>query len=162
MSGGIRPELPNTVAFRPPPPERPRRLLALVLAFLVGAAAGAGALRLWDRPPKLPPRRLEATVYLPTKGNPDKPFTQQDWDEAVGLLAEEFGGATLGPEVEGCWRDRDNRLMREPVRLVVVSFEPHRLDDFRRALKRVGRLLRQEEMYTRFEQPLVELQAINP
>ena len=158
---GSRAGLPDTVTYHtgllPTPPGRLRRLAPWLLVFLLGAAAGAVAMRLWDRPLKLPPRRLEATVYLPTAGNPDKPFTQQDWDEAVGLLVKEFEGATLGAEVEGLWRGADGKLQREKVRPVIVTFDTHRLADFRRVLDEVGRRLKQEAVYARFEKPRVEL-----
>jgi hypothetical protein len=138
------------------------RLAVGTALLMVGAAAGSGGTLLWlkyDRrhEEKKPPERWEATVYLPTADNKDSPFTQKDWDEAVGLLVNEFEGATLGAEVEGLWRGPDGKLEREKVRPVVVSFDTHRLADFRRVLDEVGRRLKQEAVYARFERPRVEL-----
>jgi hypothetical protein len=131
--------------------------------FAVGALTGALAVRAWHVSPRadgLPPRRTEATVFLPLVDNQDRPVTEERWQEVLGLFAADFGGATLGPELEGCWLDGDGRLRREPVRPVVVSFEPGQLARFRRTLDAVGRRLGQEAVYTRFEEPRVELRAV--
>jgi hypothetical protein len=141
-------------------------LLALAL-FALGAAAGGLVVYLHGRSSSsgddaLPSRRLEATVYLPTTPNPDHPFTPRDWDDALDLLVGEMGGATLGPELEGCWRGDDGKPWREPVRAVVVSFEPGRLGQFRQVLRQVGRKLGQKVLYVRWEQPRVELLAVDP
>ncbi len=141
----------------------PRWALGFFL-FLLGGAVGGGAV--WVRtshPPTAadePPVRWEATVFLPLVANPEHPFTPQEWDDALALLVKEFGGATLGTEVEGCWIDQHGRLQRERVRPVVVSFESARLGDFRRVLDAVGRRLGQEALYTRFERPQVEVQSV--
>jgi hypothetical protein len=132
--------------------------------FLLGVGVGGGGV--WYRSARAPatsdgpPVRWEATVFLPVVANPDHPFTPQEWDDAVALLVKEFGGATLGTEVEGCWIDGQGRLQRERVRPVIVSFEPARLGDFRRVLDTVGRRLGQEALYTRFERPQVEVQTV--
>jgi hypothetical protein len=141
-------------------------LLALAL-FALGAAAGGLVVFLHGGPSSpgddaLPPRRLEATVYLPTAPNPGHPFTQRDWDDALDLLVSEMGGATLGPPLEGCWRGADGKPQREPVRPVVVSFEPGRLEQLRRVLRRVGKKLGQEAVYVRLEDPRVEMLAVDP
>jgi len=129
--------------------------------FVVSFAFGCGFAVLWlkfttRQEAPLPQERWEATVYLPAPAA-DTPFTQQDWDEAVGLLVKEFEGATLGAEVEGLWRGADGKLQREKVRPVIVTFDTHRLADFRRVLDEVGRRLKQEAVYARFEKPRVEL-----
>jgi hypothetical protein len=138
-----------------------RGLLALTL-FMLGVVGGGAGVYLWTRPgpgpaDPGPPRRWEATVFLPTRGNPDHPITERDWDDAVGLLAREFDGATLGPPQEGFWVNAAGKLLREPVRPVTVSFEPDRLDRFRQALRRLGRRLGQEALYVRYEEPRVEV-----
>lgn len=106
---------------------------------------------------RLAARSLEATVYLPLADNAGRPFADDTWQVALAVLVEPFGGATLGNAQEGCWLDARGRVLREPVRPVVVSFAPERLDEFRGAVRTVGRHLRQEAMYVRFEEPRVEL-----
>jgi hypothetical protein len=131
--------------------------------FLLGVVAGGLAVSLrqyYLADPLLnikPPRRLEATVFLPLYNNRREKFSGEQWDAAVNLLVHEFGGATLGPPMEGCWRDSKGELQKEPIRPVIVSFEPARLGQFRQKVKEVGRTLGQEEVYTRFEEPRVEL-----
>jgi hypothetical protein len=118
--------------------------------------------RLWPAPapaaesPDLPPRRLEATIYLPTVDNQGRPLGAE-WDDALALLTAEFDGATVGPPLEGCWQDGGGRLRREPVRPVTVSFGRDRLARFRAAADAVGRRLGQEAVYARYEEPRVEL-----
>jgi hypothetical protein len=106
---------------------------------------------------RAPPRSWEATVYLPLADNQGRPFTEAEWGGALEVLVAHFGGATLGDPHEGCWLDARRRVHREPVRPVVVSFAPRRIDEFRRAVLDVGRRLDQEAMYVRFDEPRVEL-----
>jgi hypothetical protein len=103
-----------------------------------------------------PPRRWEATIYLPAASNDGRRFSEEVWQGAVAVLVDRFGGATLAGEEEGWWLDRERRLHREPVRPVVVSFERHRLGEFRDLVREVGRRLGQEEVYVRLEEPRVE------
>jgi hypothetical protein len=142
------------------------RVLVALLLLLGGGAAGGLAVYWWDHRPAptetKPPRRCEATVFLPTTPNPEHPFTPAEWDEAVGLFAREFGGATLGPAVEGCWLNTAGKLQRESVRLVTVSFEPGQLDHFRHTLTEVGRRLGQEAVYVRYEEPRIDLLTVGP
>jgi hypothetical protein len=131
--------------------------------FLVGMIVGGTLVFLnggyrRDAPP---PRRLEATIYLPTRGNSQKPFSEKDWHSALQLLVVEFGGATLGTPVEGYWQDSQGQLQREPVRPVIVSFEREKLARFRKVVQDVGRKLGQETIYTRFEEPRVELLPVH-
>ncbi len=104
--------------------------------------------------------RLEATIHLPTRGNPDHPFTERQWDDAVALLAKEFGGATLGAECEGCWIDGQGLMQREPVRLVIISFEAGRLGRFREVVRETGRRLGQEALYIRYEEPGIDILGV--
>jgi hypothetical protein len=113
-----------------------------------------GALAAAGRPA---PRCWEATVYLPLADNTGRPFSEGAWQEALAVLVVPFGGATLGTVQEGCWLDARGRVCREQVRPVVISFGPDRLDEFRDAVRAVGRRLGQEAMYVRFEEPRVEL-----
>jgi hypothetical protein len=135
--------------------------------FLLGAVVGAALVLMWTglfRPDPAPvlPRRLEATIYLPTRGNTQKPFSEEDWHNALKLLVVEFGGATLGAPVEGYWLDGNGQLQREPVRPVIISFEREKLERFREIVHQVGRKLGQETIYTRFEEPRVELLPVRP
>jgi hypothetical protein len=102
-------------------------------------------------------RRLEATVYVPLSDAGGRPFDEGTWGQALEELVTRFGGATLGPPQEGCWLDARRRVCREPVRPVVVSFDPARLGEFRAAVHEVGTRLGQESMYVRFEEPSVDL-----
>jgi hypothetical protein len=159
-----------------------------IFLFVLGGAAGVGGTLLWlrsgrqaeppveklgeEKPPgekrreeKPPPERWEATIYLPAPRRNANPFTsteEADWNAAVGLLVREFEGATLGAEVEGLWHGSDGKLARETIRPIIVSFEPNRLEEFRRVLDEVGKRLKQEAVYARFEKPRVELRRINP
>jgi hypothetical protein len=142
------------------------RRSVLVGLFLLGVVVGGGLVlgvsEGWRRSfPSAPPRRLEATIYLPTTGNAQKTFTKEEWHAALELLVREFGGATLGHEVEGFWIDAGGRLQREPVRPVIISFERDKLDRFRQVVLQVGLKLGQETIYTRFEEPRVELLPIS-
>jgi len=146
----------------------PRRRLGWgALWFGLGLAVGVATTLAWHlyqvgRPGGLPPRRYEATVFLPLVDNDGRPVPEEQWQEALGLLVTELGGATLGPPVEGCWRDADGAIRREPVRPVVVSFEQDRLASFRKTLQQVGRRLGQRVLYTRFSEPRVELTPVAP
>jgi hypothetical protein len=137
-------------------------LLGLVL-FLAGTGVGGGAVVGWQHlhhpppPEELPPRRCEATVYLPVVDNDGRRIDEEHWRQAVGGLVADFGGATLGAEQEGWWVDGRRQVHREPVRLVVISFERHRLAEFRAGLRDLGRRLGQEELYVRMEEPHIEL-----
>jgi hypothetical protein len=153
----------------PPPadtPTAPRSARVAVLGglvlFLAGLLLGGAAVFFWMRPSEhgLPPRRWEATVYLPLADNDGQPFTEQDWNDALGVLVAECGGATLGIKREGVWVDERKQTRREMVRAVVVSFSRDRLDNFRRALAEAGRRLRQEAMYVRLEEPRIEILAV--
>lgn len=103
------------------------------------------------------PRRWEATVHVPLADNRGEPFSEVVWQAALDVLAGPFGGATLSTPQEGYWLDAGGRVCREPVRPVVITFLPERLDEFRRAVRAAGLRLGQEAMYVRFEEPRVEL-----
>jgi hypothetical protein len=136
--------------------------MTILAAFVVGLIVGVLSSYSVDNVTGegLPSRRYEATVFLPLLDNNDRRFSTETWQEVLGLFADEFGGATLGPEQEGCWRDDAGRLRREPVRPVVVSFEPKQLGRFRATVDDAGSRLGQEAVYVRFELPRVELRRI--
>jgi hypothetical protein len=158
----VPPELQETL----PGQVKPARLAWPVLRglglFVAGLLLGGLAVFFWMRPSEegLPPRRWEATVYLPLADNDGKPFTEQDWNDAVGILVAECGGATLGFRREGVWVDDHKHARREEVRAVIVSFPRDRLDSFRRALLDAGRRLGQEAMYVRLEEPRIEILTV--
>jgi hypothetical protein len=142
-----------------------RLALSLLGAGLFALGAVAGALYVHLRPlPQLaapdggPPRRWEATIFLPTTGN----FTDHEWKAAVELLVREFGGATVGDVMQGWWSDATGRVVCEPVRPVIISIEPDRLDRLRQKLQEVGRKLGQKEIYVRYERPRIETLAVKP
>lgn len=102
-------------------------------------------------------RSCEATVYLPLADNHGKPFAETYWQEALTALVVQFGGATLGEAREGYWLDAQQRVRREQVRPVIVSFAPERLEEFRLLVRDLGKRLGQEAMYIRFDEPRVDV-----
>jgi len=132
---------------------RSQCLLGL-LVFAAGTVVGAVA---WPQLEPTPPRRWEATVYLPLQDNAGKRFAPAVWNEALDMLIAEFGGATLGQEVTGCWVNDSGKIQREPVQLVIVSLERNKLPRLRAALHRIAELLGQEAIYVRYEEPRIEL-----
>jgi hypothetical protein len=140
--------------------------LAVALAgFLTGIAVGAAGVWWWmpaasEAPssPK-PSRSWEATVYLPLNDNQGKPFARDRWAAAVAVLVRRFGGATLGSRRQGLWLNARQRIQMEPIRLCTISFDRPRLDEFRQAMREVGRRLGQESMYVRLEEPRIEVIA---
>jgi hypothetical protein len=132
--------------------------------LLLGAVLGAGGVLVYEccqatagPPEDLPSRSWEATVYLPVNDNEGKPYPPEQWDQAVGVLVRRFQGATVGPTRRGFWLGSGQRIQSEPVRLVVVGFDHRRLDDFRTAIREVGRRLGQDSIYVRLEEPRIEL-----
>jgi hypothetical protein len=134
----------------------------------VGFVLGGSALVGWDRAPRLgadppakveepPPRSWEASVYLPLTNNQGKRFAEADLQAALTLVVRRFGGATFAEEWEGYWLNDQQRLQREPVRRLIVSFDRSRLGEFRQVLRAVGRRLGQQAVYFRLEEPRVEL-----
>ncbi len=143
---------------------RIRRLGQWLLPFVLGALVGGGSIylvgpSLWGQPFHSLSRRVEATIYLPTQRNDKQPFSDEEWHGALQKLVTEFGGATLGPPMEGYWYEK-GRLQREPVRPVIVSFAPERLKRFQELVRELGRVLGQESIYTRYEEPRIELTDI--
>jgi hypothetical protein len=139
----------------PAPYPTARAVLVGLTLLAAGAALGRSVLPPAAAVPTA--RYLEATVYLPLTDNAGRPFSDGDWDAAVAVLVDRFGGATLGDPQEGYWVGAGNRVHRERVRPVTVGFPPGRADEFRAALRDVGRRLGQEALYVRFSDPAVEL-----
>ena len=93
------------------------------------------------------------TVFVPSKDREGRPVDQEYWrDEALGLFAMLFRGATAFPPGRGAWRDdvRGNLLFEEVV--IVISYAsrslvtPEALRSLRRFLHRLGREARQGEI----------------
>ena len=138
-----------------------RQLLIGLCLLALGATVGGLVVAYQTKQPAPGlSRRLEATIHLPTRGNPDRPFAEHEWEEAVGLLVREFGGATLGPAQEGCWINGAGQVQREPLRLVIVSFEAERLNRFREVVRETGRRLGQEALYIRYEEPGIDILGV--
>lgn len=132
-----------------------RGLLGVIL-FAAGLAVGGLGVYTWEHRPAAPPRHWEATVFLPTQDDRGVAFPDERWQEAVRVLVNECGGATIGPPQEGWWQD-DGKITREPVRPVVVSFPRDRLAGFRLAAAEAGRRLGQRAVYVRVEEPRIEM-----
>ena len=148
------------------------RGLVTIAVFLIGVVVGGSAAFTWTSrqqlftPPPAPsskddPARVwEATIFVPVVDGEGRRFKEPDWQRALDVLVADFGGATLGNEQEGWWLDAHKQIRREAVRPITISFERHRLEEFRASLREVGRRLRQEAMYVRLEEPRVEVLAI--
>lgn len=137
--------------------------LGLLLAIFTGAGflLGGSAVYTWERAHQStenePQACWEATVYLPMVDNEGRRFTSEEFQAALSVLVNGLGGATLIEEREGYWLDGGNKLCREPVRPVLVSFHPGRLDTFRSTVREVGRRLGQAIVYYRLEKLHVEM-----
>jgi hypothetical protein len=140
------------------------RLGWIAVGFVLAAAALVG----WDRAHRLgadpparveepPPRAWEASVYLPLTDNDGKRFAEADLQAALTLLVRRFGGATFAEQWDGYWLADDQRLQREPVRRLIVSFGRDRLGEFREVLRAVGRRLGQKVVYYRLDEARIEL-----
>src|SRR5262245_46528252 len=134
--------------------------LLAAAVFAAGVSVGALAVLAYGRAAddggalESVPRRVEATVYLPRYDNQGRPFLGK-LDKAADLFVAKFGGATLTDFADGRALDSRGNVQSDPIRMLVVSFEPGRLDEFRKVLREAGRLLGQESMYVRFEEPRV-------
>ena len=145
------------------------RFLPSLALILAGMAVGGLAVYSWQQlhlattpapqiAAEVTPRRCwEATLFLPTSDNQGKPFPEEVWQNALGILIARFGGATAGERRDGYWLDDREHIQREVVRPVVVSFDLGRLEEFRQAVREVGQRLGQEAMYVRFQESQVEL-----
>jgi hypothetical protein len=148
------------------------RGLLTIAVFVTGVVVGGSAMFTWmsreqlfPAPPAVsskedPARVWEATVFVPVTDSEGRRFNEPDWQRALDILVADFGGATLGNEQEGWWLDAHKQIQRETVRPVTISFERHRLEEFRASVREVGRRLRQEAMYIRLEEPRVEVLKI--
>jgi hypothetical protein len=152
----------NSIVSDTTVPNRTDWRVATAIGFVAGLVVGVVTVYAFEQliGDGLPSHRVEATMFLPLNDNNNRPFSKEKWCEVLGLFAEDFGGATLGPEQEGCWRDDAGQLRREPVRPVIVSFEPGLLTRFRVTLDDAGRRLGQEAVYVRYETPRVELRRV--
>lgn len=144
-----------------------RQAFALVGLFLAGLVAGGLAIHLWEaREPaptpveRLPVHSWHATLFLPTADNQGKPFPDAEWDRALGVLVQRFGGATLGAPQQGCWVDDQKQIHREPIRPVIITLDKGKLDEYRQAIQQVGKLLGQQVMYYHLEERRVEQIAV--
>jgi hypothetical protein len=135
-----------------------RRTAIGVALFLAGCVVGALMILGWQTVNRSTPATgWQATLFLPTVDNTGRHFTEEEWRTALMLLTREFGGLTHGPEYEGWWQDAQGALHREPVRVLLVTFDRDRLPAFRRTVREVGRRLGQEAMYFRLEEAHVEV-----
>jgi hypothetical protein len=133
-----------------------RGLLGVVL-FAAGMAVGGLGVYTYDHRPTAPPRRWEATIYLPTHDASGKPFEADRWQEAVQVIVNECGGATIGAPQEGWWQDEAKTITHEPVRPITVSFPRTALPAFKQAASEAGKKLGQRMLYIRYEEPRVEI-----
>jgi hypothetical protein len=148
------------------------RGLLTIAVFFTGVVVGGSAAFTWTARQQLidfspttaskedPARVWEATILVPVVDGNGQRFNEPDWQRALDILVADFGGATLGSEQEGWWLDSHKQVHREAVRPVTISFDRHRLDEFRSSVREVGRRLRQEAMYVRLEEPRVEVLTI--
>jgi hypothetical protein len=135
--------------------------LVVFAVFVVGTVVGAVTVLGWQTVTRSAPSpSWQATLFLPTVDNAGRRFTDEEWRSALMLLTREFGGLTIGPEHDGWWQDAQEQLHREPVRVVLVSFDRDRLPVFRRIIREVGQRLGQEAIYFRLEEAHVEVLSV--
>ena len=108
-----------------------------------------------------PHARWEATIFVPVNDSSGAPFSAGVWHNAMAELVTPFGGATVHEPKDGYWNGRTG-VMHEPVRPIVVTFDPAEMPKFRAALFAMGKILGQEEMYARLEKCHVEQVLVQP
>jgi len=96
------------------------------------------------------------TLYIPNKDAAGHAFDQRPWiDDALALLSEIGGGATVLPPAEGAWLNPETgELIKESVVLIYTYVDPDRfvaaLGNVRRFAHRLGRETRQGEVIIEF------------
>jgi hypothetical protein len=103
------------------------------------------------------------TFYIPSKDASGNDFDQRPWiDDALALLAEIGGGATVLPPAEGAWLNPETGLLiKENVVLTYTYVDPDRfvasLGNVRRFAHRLGRETRQGEVIIEFANRLYKI-----
>jgi hypothetical protein len=103
------------------------------------------------------------TFYIPSKDKSGHGFDQTTWiAEALALLSNIGGGATVLPPCEGAWLNADNGvLIRENVVLVYTYVDPYRfgalLGRIREFMHRMGRETGQGEVVLEFADRLYKI-----
>lgn len=107
------------------------------------------------------------TLYIPSKDAAGNDFDQRPWiDQALTLLAEIGGGATVLPPAEGAWLNPETGvLIKESVVLIYTYVDPDRfgasLGNLRRFVHRLGRETRQGEVILEFATRLYKVRKFD-
>ena len=130
----------------------------LTIGFLAGGwFADFFPFRTAKAPNPQPSQQWQAVLFLPTVDNDGQPFSPEKWEEALRTLVKPFGGATLGEKLEGLWLNREQKVQREPIRVVRVTVASDRLDELRAVVRKIGEILEQEAVYYHLEKRHAEL-----
>jgi hypothetical protein len=103
------------------------------------------------------------TFYIPSKDKFGHDIDQAPWiDEALALLSQIGGGATVLPPAEGAWLNPETAaLIRETVVLVYTYVDPYRfgalLGRIREFMHRLGRETGQSEVVLEFADRLYKI-----
>jgi hypothetical protein len=103
------------------------------------------------------------TLYIPSKDADGNDFDQRPWiDQALTLLSDIGGGATVLPPAEGAWLNSETGLfVKESVVLIYSYVDPDRfvtaLGNLRRFVHRLGRETRQGEVIIEFANRLYKI-----
>jgi len=107
------------------------------------------------------------TLYIPSKDAAGNDFDQRPWiDQALTLLTEIGGGATVLPPAEGAWLNPETGvLIKESVVLIYTYVDPDcfaaSLGNLRRFAHRLGRETRQGEVILEFATRLYKIRQFD-
>jgi hypothetical protein len=107
------------------------------------------------------------TFYIPSRDRHGHAFDQEPWiDEALEILSDIGGGATVLPPAEGAWLNpQTGVLIREQVVLAYTFVDPHRfvarLADVRGFAHRMGRETCQGEVVIEFAGRLYKIRKFD-
>lgn len=108
------------------------------------------------------------TFYIPSKDCNGNDFDPKPWiSDALGLLSDIGGGATVLPPAEGAWRNPETGvLVWESVVLAYTFVDPYRfvsnLRHIRAFAHRLGRQTRQGEVVIEFADRLYKIRKFDP
>lgn len=90
---------------------------------------------------------MKFTTLIPKAYNDGTPVPDRLLRRVIAQLREQFGASTVESEVHGYWSDDDGILYHDSSSMVSVGCDNSRLNDAIRAVRRIGRLIKQKAMY---------------
>lgn len=90
---------------------------------------------------------MKFTTLIPTTDNEGTPIKPSVLARLMDGLWRPFGGMTNEGTVTGRWTDDDGTLFADICVKVSIECDRDRLEEARRAVRRIGRQLRQRAMY---------------